>query len=46
LFAVIFESEGLSTFRSEQETSVGDVADVPSVQLPADRPLALRPEDA
>lgn len=46
LFSVIFESEGLSDFREEQEVSVGDVADVPSVQLPADGPVAeLRPDD-
>ena len=46
LFSVIFESEGLSTFREKQEAGVGDMADVPSVQLPADGPLALRSEDA
>lgn len=41
LFSVIFETEGLSTFREEQETGVGDVADVPSVQLPPDGPLGV-----
>lgn len=47
LFSVIFETEGLTDFREEQETGVGNVADVPSVQLPADGPVAeLRPADA
>lgn len=47
LFSVIFESEGLSDFREEQAPSVGDVADVPSVQLPPDGPMAeLRSNDA
>jgi hypothetical protein len=45
LFGIIFESEGLSTFREEQTPSVGNVADVPSVQLPADGPVALRSDD-
>jgi hypothetical protein len=36
LFTHIFETEGLTTFRQEQETGVGDVADVPSVSLPAE----------
>lgn len=40
LFSVCFDSEGLSTFRSEQEAGVGDVADVESVQLPADSTVA------
>lgn len=40
LFSVIFESGGLSDFREEQEPSVGNVADVQSVQLPADEPVA------
>ena len=39
LFSVIFDTEGLSTFREEQADGVGDVADVPSVQLPADGPV-------
>lgn len=45
LFSVIFDSEGLSTFRQEQETSVGNVADVPSVPLPPDEPVAVRPDN-
>lgn len=36
LFAVIFDTEGLSTFRSEQDASVANVGDVQNVQLPAD----------
>lgn len=36
LFSVIFESDGLATFRNEQTASVGDVETVPSVSLPAD----------
>lgn len=40
LFGVIFETEGLSDFREEQEPGVGDVADVQTVQLPADGPVA------
>ncbi|AEL97941.1 tail assembly chaperone [Mycobacterium phage Patience] len=40
LFGVIFESEGLSDFREEQEPGVGNVADVQTVQLPADGPMA------
>ena len=36
LFTEIFDSEGLSTFRQEQENGVGDVANVTSVQLPAE----------
>lgn len=47
LFSVIFETEGLSDFRQEQEVGVGDMADVPSVSLPADEPVAeLRPSDS
>ena len=46
LFSMIFESEGLSTFREEQKSGVGNVADVPSVQLPADGSVALRPDNA
>ena len=46
LFSVIFETEGLSTFREEQESGVGDVADVPVVSLPADGPVDIRPDDA
>lgn len=45
LFSVIFDSEGLSTFREEQEDGVGNVADVSDVPLPADEPVAVRPID-
>lgn len=46
LFGVIFDSEGLTDFREEQEPGVGDVADVQDVQLPADDNLAdVRPRD-
>lgn len=45
LFSVIYDAEGLVTFREEQANGVGDVADVPSVQLPADRPVDVRPDD-
>ena len=40
LFSVIFESDGISDFREEQEPGVGDVANVQDVQLPADGPVA------
>lgn len=36
LFSVIFESDGLATFRGEQIVGVGNVETIPSVQLPAD----------
>jgi hypothetical protein len=36
LFSVIFESDGIATFRSEQTAGVGNVETVPSVSLPAD----------
>ena len=36
LFTQIFETEGLTTFREEQENGVGDVANVTSVSLPAE----------
>ena len=45
LFSVIFETEGLSTFRKEQENGVGNVADEPVLPLPADRPVDIRPSD-
>lgn len=45
LFGVIFEMDGVATFREEQEPSVGDLADVPVVPLPADGSLAVRPSD-
>lgn len=44
LFSVIFDSEGLSTFRDEQEDGVGNVADEPSVSLSSDEPVAIRSE--
>jgi hypothetical protein len=40
LFGVIFDSEGLSDFREEQEHGVGDVANVEDVQLPTEQPVA------
>lgn len=46
LFSVIFETEGLSTFREEQEPSVGDMANESVVPLPADRPVDVRPSDS
>jgi len=46
LFGVIFESEGLSTFREEQEAGVGNVEHVTSVQLPPDGPVDIRPDDS
>lgn len=45
LFSVIFDSEGLSTFRQEQEDGVGNVADEPSIPLPPDEPVAVRSDD-
>jgi hypothetical protein len=45
LFSLIFDSEGLSTFREEQEDGVGNVADEPSVPLPTDEPVAVRPDN-
>jgi hypothetical protein len=45
LFSVIFDSEGLSTFREEQEDGVGNVADEPSVSLPTDEPVAVRSDN-
>ena len=45
IFTLIFETEGLSTFREEQEPSVGNVEHVPSVQLPADGPVDVRSDD-
>lgn len=46
LFSIIFETEGLSTFREEQEDGVGNVADVPIVQLPANGPVDIRSDDS
>ena len=47
LFSVIFDSEGLTDFREEQESGVGNVENVQSVQLPSDGPVAdVRSEDA
>lgn len=41
LFSVVFDSEGLTDFREEQEPGVADVANVTSVQLPPDGPLGI-----
>lgn len=38
LFNVIFDSEGLSTFRDESADALGSVPDVTDVQLPAESP--------
>lgn len=47
LFGVIFDSEGLTDFRQEQEPGVGDVADVQNVELPADTDTpSVRPENS
>lgn len=47
LFSVCFDSEGLSTFRPEQASGVGNVEHEQSVQLPANGPVAeLRPDNA
>jgi hypothetical protein len=44
LFSVIFETEGISDFREEQEPGVGNVPDVQTLQLPSDEPVAdVRP---
>ena len=43
LFGVIFDSEGLSTFREKQEDGVGNVPDVSDVPLPTDEPVAVQP---
>ena len=40
LFSVIFDSDGLTDFREKQESGVGNVEDVQSVQLPADDAVA------
>ena len=45
LFSVIFDSEGLSTFREEQTDGVGNVADESVIPLPADEPVAVRSDD-
>lgn len=47
LFSVIFDSDGLTDFREEQESSVGNVENVQSVQLPSDGVVAdVRSEDS
>jgi hypothetical protein len=46
LFGVIFETEGLTDFREEQDAGVADVEHVTSVSLPADRPVDIRSDDA
>lgn len=45
LFSVIFDSEGLSTFREEQADGVGNVANVTDVPLPPNEPVAVRPDN-
>lgn len=45
LFSVVFESEGLSTFREEQAPSVGDVEHDAGVPLPADGSVDVRSDD-
>lgn len=45
LFSVIYDAEGLSDFREEQTDGVGNLADVPSVQLPADESVDVRPDN-
>ncbi len=45
LFSVIFDSEGLSTFREEQKNGLGNVANEPSVSLPTNEPVAVRSDD-
>lgn len=46
LFSVVFEMDGIATFREEEKPAVGDVADDASVSLPAERPVDVRPSDA
>lgn len=47
LFSVIFETEGISDFREEQESGVGNVPDVQTLQLPSDEPVAdVRPSES
>jgi len=46
LFSVIFETEGLSTFREKQEDGVGDVANEPVISVSSDGPVALRSDDS
>jgi hypothetical protein len=45
LFSVIFETEGLSTFREEQEDGVGNMANVSVVPLPANGPMDIRSDN-
>ena len=40
LFSVIFESDGISDFREESQSDLGNVVDVQDVQLPPDGPVA------
>lgn len=46
LFSVIFESEGLSSFRQEQTAGVGNVEHVTDVQLPPERPVEPEHSDS
>lgn len=45
LFSVIYDAEGLASFRPEQTDGVGDVADESVVPLPADESVDIRPEN-
>ena len=46
LFSVIFETEGLSDFREEQEPGVGNVADDAELPLSTDGPVGVRPDNS
>lgn len=47
MFSVIFETHGISDFREEQDTDLGNVVNVQDVQLPADGPVAdVRPSES
>ena len=46
LFSVVYDMDSLTGFREEQETSVGIVADVADVPLPADELLAGGPNES
>ena len=47
LFSVIFETEGLSSFRGKQEDGVGNVEHVQDVPLPAEPPVSdVRSDDS
>lgn len=46
MFATIFESDGLATFRGEQTDDVGNVEDVEDIPVSSDGPVDIRPSDA